>query len=171
VKTVIAGVVPSEIEQLIKKRQQLGQDLYDEIWEGDYHMAPAPSNDHGYLQHSIIMLLGPLAKVAGLSGSGPFNLGEPDNFRVPDLGYHRTRPTGVWAPTCAVVVEIVSPDDDTFEKFGFYAAHGVDEILVVDGASRAVHWFSRQDNEYAPIVESTLLRITTADLAEGIDWP
>jgi Uma2 family endonuclease len=171
VKTVIAGAVPPEIEQLIKHRHQLGQDLYDEIWEGDYHMAPAPGNDHGYLQHALTLLLGRRAEAAGLSGSGPFNLGEPDDYRVPDLGYHRTRPAGVWSPTCAVVVEIVSPDDDTFVKFGFYAARGVDEVLVVDGAERTVHWFSLHGDEYAPVVGSSLLATTSADLAGEIDWP
>jgi hypothetical protein len=29
--------------------------------------------------------------------------------------------------TAAVVVEVVSPDDETCERFGFYAAHGVDD--------------------------------------------
>ena len=30
----------------------------------------------------------------------------------------------------------MSPDDETYEKFGFYAAHGVDELVVADPATR-----------------------------------
>ncbi|MDQ3680552.1 MAG: Uma2 family endonuclease [Actinomycetota bacterium] len=34
--------------------------------------------------------------------------------------------------------EIISPDDETYEKFGFYADHGVEEIIVADPAARSV---------------------------------
>jgi Uma2 family endonuclease len=36
----------------------------------------------------------------------------------------------VYLATAEIVVEILSPGDDTYAKFGFYAAHGVREIIV-----------------------------------------
>lgn len=49
VKTVVLDPLPVEVEQLIERRKRLGLDLYDEIWEGTYHMAPAPRYRHGDL--------------------------------------------------------------------------------------------------------------------------
>jgi len=34
---------PLVTEELIARRKALGQDLYDEVWEGVYHVAAAPS--------------------------------------------------------------------------------------------------------------------------------
>src|SRR5712692_10522064 len=64
--------------------------MFDEVWEGAYHLAPMAHAWHGYLDNVLAELLGPYARRAGLIGTGPFNLGEPDDFRVPDRGYHRT---------------------------------------------------------------------------------
>ena len=172
-KTVVLGARPPELQALIDHRQALGLDTYDEEWEGEYHMAPAAHSAHGYLDNVLAELLGPLARTAGLVGVGPFNLGRPGDYRVPDRGYLRAPPRGVWLPTAAVVVEIVSPDDESFAKFGFYARHRVDEILTVDSATRTVQWWARQPDEsgYDEIGASTLLGLTATDLATDIDWP
>jgi hypothetical protein len=49
-RTVVLGQRPPELDEVIRRRQTLGQDLYDEMWEGSYVMAPAPSPAHGALQ-------------------------------------------------------------------------------------------------------------------------
>jgi Uma2 family endonuclease len=103
-----------------------------------------------------------------------FNLGEPDDYRVPDGGLHRGRPGAedVYLATAALVVEIVSPDDKTWEKLGFYAAHGVDELLIVDGQERHVHWLGLQrDGTYGRGDRSTLISLGSGELAERIGWP
>jgi Uma2 family endonuclease len=171
VRTVVLGPRPPELEAVLERRRALGQDLYDEVWEGEYHMSPAPSAAHALLDHLLAVLLEPLARRAGLVGSGAFNLGRPEDYRVPDRGLHRVRPTGVWVPTAAVVVEILSPDDETFEKFGFYARHRVDEVLVVDPVSRAVRCWRLAGESYVETETSELLGGTVADLARDVDWP
>jgi len=109
---------------------------------------------------------------AGLVGTGPFNLGEPADHRVPDRGYHRGRPTGTWLATAAIVVEIVSPDDETYDKFGFYARHGVDELLVADPADHAVGiWRLTAVDDYERALASPLLEVSAADLMAAIEWP
>jgi len=171
VRTVVLGPRPAELEALIARRKRLGLDTHDEVWEGEYHVAPEAHLHHAYLDDEVAALLRPLAKRAGLIGTGPFNLGAPDDFRVPDRGLHRSLPPTAWAPTAALVVEILSPDDETFEKFGFYAAHEVDELLVVDGLRRTLELFARRQDRYERTTASALLAVTSEQLAASIDWP
>src|SRR6516225_7702179 len=147
---------PGSAEELIRRRQKLGIDTFDEVWEGSYHLAPAAHPAHGYIDNELAALLAPVARSVGLVGTGPFNLGDPDDYRVPDRGYHRGLPTTRWVPTAAVVVEVVSPDDETYEKFGFYAAHGVDELIVADLAARTVTCWARGDTSYKEAPSSTV---------------
>jgi hypothetical protein len=41
--TLIKDPPPAGFEELLERRRQLGQDLLDEMWEGVYHMNPAPA--------------------------------------------------------------------------------------------------------------------------------
>lgn len=100
-----------------------------------------------------------------------FNLGEPDDYRVPDGGLFEPGPDAVYSPTAALVVEIVSPGDETWDKLGFYAAHHVDELLIVDPERREVHWLGRQvDGGYRPIASSGVIGLGADELARQIDW-
>ena len=71
-RTVILGPPPAEIDALIARRRALGLDTHDEVWKGEYHMAPAAHGSHGYLQDQLAALLRPLARCVALVGSGPF---------------------------------------------------------------------------------------------------
>jgi Uma2 family endonuclease len=166
----VLGPPPAELAKLIEHRRAIGADLYDEVWEGEYHMAPAPHSAHGRLTTELAALLHPLAKSAAVYDSGPLNVGEPDDYRVPDLAVLRSALTATWHPTAAIVVEIVSPDDETWEKLPFYAAHGVDEVLIVDPRDRSTVWLGLIDATYEPL-ELSLLGITPSELAAQIDWP
>lgn len=171
-KTVVLGPPPAEVQALIDRRRAVGIDMFDEVWEGSYHVVPAPNATHAQLGHLLVLLLEPYAKAAGLVGTGPFNLGEPDDFRVPDQGYHRGAPTGTWISRAAVVVEILSPDDETYAKLPFYAGHGVDEILVVDPSARGVTvWARVSDERYEELGASALLQVSAAELSDAIAWP
>ena len=157
---MVLGPQPEEVQTLIQRRRSLGIDTFDEVWEGSYHVAPAPNAAHAYLDDVLAVLLHPYAVAAGLVGTGPFNLGESGDYRVPDRGYHRGRPTGTWLATAAVVVEIVSPDDETYDKFGFYAHHGVDELLVADPADLSVSiWRRVESGGYERALVSVLLGV------------
>lgn len=172
VKTVVLGPRPAELEALIARRHALGIDLFDEMWEGSYHVAPAPSAGHAFVDNLLAVLLHPYAQAAGLTGTGPFNLGSSGDYRVPDRGYHRGQPRGTWVAAAALVVEIISPDDETYEKFGFYAEHGVEEILVVDPSARtATVWQRTPAGDYDDVAASALLGITVAELTARISWP
>jgi|SRR5579884_1857876 len=170
-KTVVLGDRPAELEALLERRRALGQDLFDEVWEGEYHMVPAAHPWHGYVDNQLSVVLEPLARAAGLVGTGPFNLGGPDDYRVPDRGYHRGIPSTVWVPTAVVVIEVVSPDDETWEKFGFYARRGVEEVGVADPLASGLRWFRLAGERYEETDRSVVLGITVEELAARIDWP
>jgi Uma2 family endonuclease len=170
-RTVVLGERPAELEALIDKRRRLGLDRHDEVWDGVYVMAPHAHSDHGIVADELKGLLFPRAKAAGLLPGDAFNLGEPQDFRVPDGGYHRARPGTLYVPTAAIVVEVLSPDDETFTKLGFYAAHGVDEVLVADPPARTVRCWHLRDGSYVEKPASGLLDVTMAALEDEIDWP
>lgn len=164
--------LPPELEALIQRRRALGQDRFDEVWEGVYHMTPAPSGPHAVLLHRLDVLLDPNATAAGLIGATGFNLGsDPTDYRVPDSGYLREMPTGVWIASAVIVVEILSPGDDTYEKFAFYARHGVEEILVIDPGKHSVEMWKRADDVFSNTDSSSLLKVGAAELGVTIDWP
>lgn len=164
---------PQELQALDERRRRSGLDRLDEVWEGVLHMVPAPSGEHADITQQLAVALDGAARAAGLFPTmGEFNLGDSeDDFRVPDGGVHRSRPRGTWFPTAALVAEIVSPGDETWEKLPFYAVHRVDEVLIVDPSERTVHWLGLTDGEYHEIEQSRLFDLGPSELAKQIDWP
>lgn len=171
--TLVLDPPPAELRALLERRRREGLDRFDEVWEGVLHMIPAPSFEHARITNQLMELLSPPSRAAGLIPvMGGFNLGESErDYRVPDGGLHRPGATGVWLPTAALVVEIVSPGDETYAKLAFYAKRGVDEVLIVDHEERSVEWLALEGGEYAPIERSALIELGPAELAGRIDWP
>ena len=116
-------------------------------------------------------ILGPLAKGAGLTGRTACNIGQPSDFRVPDQAYFRERTSLTWYPSAAIVVEVVSPGDESRRKLDFYHAVGVEELLLVDPGERTAEWLVRGTEAFRPIDRSVLLGITSTELTAAIDWP
>ncbi|MEX2290053.1 MAG: Uma2 family endonuclease [Mycobacteriales bacterium] len=167
--TIIRGPRPPELEQYLERRRRAGADRFDEVWEGRYVVAPDPHSNHGVVQGELFALLKPAARRLGVRAVVTFNLGAPDDFRIPDAGL-LPGPPGVWHDTALLVVEVLSPDDMTFDKLGFYTARGVRELLVVDWQDRSVRCFALQDGQ-AERNRSDVLGMTTAEVAGAIDWP
>jgi Uma2 family endonuclease len=172
-RTVVLDPPTSGFEELLERRRRSGLERFDEVWDGVLHMAPAPLGEHADISQQLAEQLGPRARAAGLWPTmGEFNLGESENdYRVPDGGLHRERLRGVWHHTAALVVEITSPNDESWEKLPFYAAHGVDEVLIVDPRKRVVHWLGLRAGEYEPIERSAVIDLGPGELAALIDWP
>jgi Putative restriction endonuclease len=171
-RTVVLGPPPAELQALIARRHSLGLDGFDEVWKGEYHMAPMAHPFHGYVYDRVTVLLGPVVKRAGLISTAAFNLGQPDDFRVPDGGLHWALPTTVYVPTAAAVIEIESPDDETWDKLDFYAERGVSEVLIVSYLSRSATWLGlAAPGRYETLDHSRLLGEGTADFHTKIDWP
>ena len=160
------------LAELIDRRRRLGQDGYDEVWEGVYHVAAMARFGHGDLQAQIIHTLITLAAPRGFVVSGPVNIGLSEHdHRVPDAVVVRERLDVVWVPTAAIVVEVVSPGDETYQKFGFYHLRGVEEILVADPAKRDLTLFRHGETEFELTDSSAVLEASVAAIAAGITWP
>jgi Uma2 family endonuclease len=169
---IVLDPVPVEIEKMLARRRRLGLDACDEMWEGVLHVNPSPHGRHHLVLHQLAVLLDAPARSAGLQPAmGDFNIGEEDSYRVPDGGLHRPGPDEMFYPTAALVVEVVSPGDETWKKLPFYASHGVDEVLIVDPLERAVHWLALRGEEYEPAERSGLIDHTPEQLADEIAWP
>lgn len=172
--TVFLGELPAVIDDWLDQRRRLGQDRFDEVWAGEYHVAPGPSAEHAQVDSEVGGSLRHLARGRGLVTTTAFNLGRSEDYRVPDGGLHRARPSGVYVETAAAVVEVLSPGDETFTKFAFYAAHGVEEIIVADPATRTVRVWRLSEGSGLPYEEtdrSHLVDVTATSLTDAIDWP
>lgn len=168
--TVILDPLPVEIDELLYRRKQLGLDRADEMWDGVLHVNPTPHGRHGRVLQQIAEIFGSLAHAAGLVPMADFNLGIKGNYRVPDSGILRRGPDRLYYPTAALVVEIVSPDDETLAKLPFYAAHDVEELLIVDPKKREIQWLALRGDRYEPIERSSLIDFGPGELAERIVW-
>lgn len=128
-------------QSILDWRRRTGADKFDEMWEGVLHMIPAPTVEHQEFEGALETWLrsqwaaatgGRVLHNVNVSGGDDWQ----EDYRVPDLvlilphHFDIVRATHLHGPP-SVVVEIRSPDDETYEKFDFYAALGVPEIWVV----------------------------------------
>ena len=161
------------LSELIERRKKLGQDSYDEVWDGVYHVAATSRFGHGRLQLQLGVVLTGLAP-PGLVVGGPASIGSGEqDHRVPDLVMLRepADDTVLWLPTAAMVVEVRSPGDETYAKFGFYGAHGVEEILVADPAERELVLFIRDPSrQYVQSSDSAVFGVDVQEMASGLGW-
>lgn len=171
-RTLLPDPPPADFEQLLQRRRRWGADRHDEVWQGVLHMSPEPSRAHLDVQQQLAVILdGPARTGELVPGVGGFNLGTEDDYRAPDGGLFRERSTATWNPTAALCLEIVSPGDESWEKIPFYAAHHIDELLIVDPAKRTVDWLALEQGDYRPVDRSRLIDLGPTQLAEAIDWP
>ncbi len=134
---------------LLEARAEAGADRWDEMWDGELHMVPPPFDQHQDVAIRLLLILAPLADARGLLAryeTGLFRPGVDNDYRVPDQVYaHPSCRTerGIEGPA-ALVVEIRSPHDETYRKLDWYASLGVEEVLVVEPATRTFELFTRQ---------------------------
>lgn len=152
----------------LDERRRLGLDRRDEVWAGELHMVPPPHHAHGSLNDGLGEFFRPHWQRLGLGrtfvevgvarpgtprpgGGGP---GPGQDYRVPDRAFllpeRLDRLVGGWivgGPD--VVLEIVSPDDESRAKLPFYRSIGVREVVLVDRDTRAVELFTATEAGFA----------------------
>lgn len=171
VPTLVLDPAPVELEELLERRRRAGADRRDEVWQGVLHMVPGPGEAHMRIQQQLAELLGPLARAAGLIPLPGVNLGTKDDYRIPDAALLAVTGWGTYAPSARLVVEILSPADETEHKLPFYAQHGVEEAVIIDPAARTIRWLVLSEPEYRPVERSTVIDLAVDELAARIDWP
>jgi Uma2 family endonuclease len=134
------AVLVNVTDEELARRRSIGLDRWDEMWEGVLHMTAAPSLEHQRILDRMIGFLEPHIRGSGrgrvFSGINVF--GGLENYRIPDLTFvaagreHVLCEDGVRGGGPDAVIEIRSPEDETYEKLPFYARLGVREVIVVD---------------------------------------
>src|SRR5438093_868066 len=138
---VMRAVLVHITDQELAHRRSICADHWDEMWEGVLHMTPAPSLEHQRILGQLVVFLEPLLRSLKrgtlLPGINVFRT--PTNYRIPDLTFVATGREDVLSDAGVreggspdAVVEIRSPEDETYEKFPFYAAIGTREVIVID---------------------------------------
>lgn len=130
-------------EELAERRSR-GLDRWDEMWEGVLHMAPAPSVEHQRILDRLIGFLEVRLRTEGrgrlVSAIDVFR--ETADYRIPDLTFVAAgrdrifQQDGVRGGGPDAVIEIRSPEDETYDKLAFYAALGVREAVIIDRDSK-----------------------------------
>jgi Uma2 family endonuclease len=136
-------------QALLEERRAQGADRWDEMWEGELHLVPPPSELHQAIGTKLVRVLAPLAEARGLEAryeTGLFRPGVDDDYKVPDQLYARPelRSERGFEGGAALVVEILSTHDETYAKLDWYAAVGVAEVLVIEPGTRRVELFANR---------------------------
>jgi Uma2 family endonuclease len=153
------AVVVHVREEELADRRARGLDRWDEMWEGILHMTPAPSYEHQRTLDRLIEFLSPRLRETRrgilVSGINVCREGSPSpDYRIPDLTFvaagreHVIRHDGVGGEGPDAVIEIRSPEDETYDKLPFYAALGVKEVIVVDRDSKQPEIFRLTGSQY-----------------------
>src|SRR5271154_687340 len=58
-RTLVLDSPTDGLDELLERRRRSGLDRLDEVWEGVYHMVPAPSGPHATIESQLHRLLGP----------------------------------------------------------------------------------------------------------------
>jgi Uma2 family endonuclease len=160
---------PTLVRELIRQRQKMGIDRWDEVWEGVYVVPPSASNPHHFLASKLITILNPIIanQVRGPAQAGANvsdrRKGWEKSFRCPDVVVVLKEGKAVdctthWMGGPDFLIEIESPGDDTYEKIPFYSKIGVRELLIIHHDTRRLRLY-RHDGK-------KLVQVGQAD-AEG----
>lgn len=152
------AVMPEVPPDILAWRKRTGADRWDEMWEGVLHMPPMPNREHQDLEGSMETYLRVhWARPRRCRVYHQINLaspgGWPNNYRIPDLLLLSPERFGIdhneyfeGAPD--VVVEIRSPGDESYDKFGFYADLGVPEVWIINRDSKEPEIYVLQAGRY-----------------------
>ncbi len=166
-------------QALLADRRWKGTDRWDEMWEGELHMVPPPSEQHQYLAGRLYRLLAPLAEGRGMLAhfeTGLFRPGVEHDYRVPDQTYARSHLRSLRGieGAASLVVEILSPYDESYAKLDWYASVGVGEVMIIAPDTRRVELFANRDGRMEPVepavIECLGVRAETVDGKLRLTW-
>src|SRR5712691_10577771 len=126
------AVLVQVTDEQLTRRRSIGLDRWDEMWDGVLHMTPAPSLEHQRILDELIIFLGRHLAITGrgILRSGINVIRQDDDYRIPDLTFvaagHENlfHQDGVRGGGPDGVIEIRSPEDETYDRLPFYAALG-----------------------------------------------
>lgn len=128
----------------LDERHRLDLDRKDEMWSGVLHVVPPASSAHNNLGFWLATVLGGAAELQGLLGFVEPGIFDPaieamTSYRVADLAFanpEHVTSRGIEG-RAALLVEILSPSDESYDKLPFYREVGVEELLYVHPGTKA----------------------------------
>jgi Uma2 family endonuclease len=163
-----------EDPHLLEERRRMGADRWDEVWEGVLHMAPMPAARHQHFGLQLATELLRLASERGLTAAYEIGFYRAGNdFRVPDLAVYRPDQESARGLEAAaeLLVEIMSPRDESRVKLPWYAARDVREVLLIDRDSLAVELYAcetgvpvRIEPAYSKVLDCTFTTLDSEHL-------
>jgi Uma2 family endonuclease len=143
-------VMPVAIPGVLRFRERTGADRFDEMWEGVLHMPPSPSFHHqshaSRIVNFFVEVWGPRTGGAAVMQINVSTAERWDqDYRIPDVSVmlpERVPQGEVMFVRPNVVFEVRSPGDETYDKLAFYAAVGVEAVVVVERDTKAVQVFA-----------------------------
>lgn len=133
-------------------------DRWDEMWNGVVHVAPSPNAIH----QKLVIKLGTYLEVNwAVPNSAEIFVqlnvashgGWPNDYRIPDLVLLHPDRASANKGECIegppnVVVDIVSPRDESFQKLSFYQDLEVPETWIIDRDTRSNELFAFDGDQY-----------------------
>lgn len=139
---------------LLEERKRRGLDRRDEVWDGELHMVPPAGMTHQRLSTRLLLALHPIARRRGFEVVAEAGVRDPmrgwDDFRVPDVVVVDPAYTSDAAVEgrAELVIEVLSPNDESRHKFGFYARREVQEVWIVEAKTLAIEVYMLCDDHY-----------------------
>lgn len=152
---------------LISRRRRLGQDKFDEIWNGVYVMSPLSNDEHQDVAGLLYALFLEVIQFTRKGSARPgANISDRrsdwrKNFRCPDVAVFLNDTTAInrgshWQGGPDFAVEVISPGERVDQKFEFYAAVNTRELLVVNREPWSLELFRLAEGELNLVDRSTV---------------
>ncbi|HKI36178.1 MAG TPA: Uma2 family endonuclease [Gemmataceae bacterium] len=163
--SVVRIIDPAAAHDYIRRRQELGLDRLDEVWDGVYVVAPLATNQHQDVIAGLAALffrginLEARGRVLPGANVSDRREGWESNYRIPDtvvvLNGGRAVDCGThWMGGPDFLVEVRSPGDETEAKFPFYSGIGVRELLVVHRDTRELRLYRHDGQQLTEVPPS-----------------
>jgi Uma2 family endonuclease len=157
-KALILHVTDEELTE----RHRRGLDHFDEMWQGVLHMAPAPAYEHQRIVSHLDRFLGALCDrhkrgVLALGINVFDEASKVPDYRIPDFTFvaagheHLLVTDGVRGGGPEAVIEVRSPDDETYEKLPFFVRIGVSEVIVIDRDTKRPKIYRLAGSQYVAV--------------------
>jgi Uma2 family endonuclease len=139
----------------LEERRRLGHDRFDEVWDGVLHVVPSPTVEHQRFESALERALYPVATSHGLEIFHNLDIVDrskgDEDYRQPDIAIVSSKDlTGQRAINghAELVVEIRSPNDESYDKLPFYAACKIPECWIIDPVTRVFEVFVLRRTTY-----------------------
>ena len=152
------NAIKHELPPGLDERRRTGCDRLDEVWAGVPHLVPPPSISHQDVEYELEQALRSIAARRELRTYHNIALVVPgtgwNDYRVPDLSIaHPTQLSErALEGRAELVVEILSPRDESRDKLPFYASRGVREAWLIEPATREVEVFALRGRSYERVL-------------------